>query len=170
MVRISFSAVSSLLILSASTSIFSLASTNGNKEETADGNEEGTVVGEDVLANVPDHNVSQDVLAHDRSFFIAISRFFFISIFWVFYHDDGSIDALSETPGQCMWNAKSDVIGESISPSYDILSSGSWFTKNNINAIVPMQQFIIKCHKCDGNPDFCGYPVRGESNKVKSLA
>ena len=59
MVRISFSAVSSLLILSASTSIFSLASTNGNKEETADGNKEGTVVGEDVVANF----VAEDVVA-----------------------------------------------------------------------------------------------------------
>ena len=89
---------------------------------------------------------------------------------WVFYHDDSSIDAHREAPGQCMWNARSDVIGESTSPSYDILSSGSWFTKNDVDAIVTMPQFTMDCHKCDANPDFCGYPVRGKCNKVRPLA
>ena len=89
---------------------------------------------------------------------------------WIFNYKDDSDYAHIGLPEKCKWNARSGVIEQSTSPSYDILSSRSWFTKNYLNAPVPMKHFTIECNTCIGNPDFCGDPERGKCNKVRSFA
>jgi len=63
----------------------------------------------------------------------------------------------------CDWKTRSSPVDSALPDSYDILTTAmsTWFGKNKVGSVVPIQRFLMQCYDCTGDAEFCGGDDRG---------